>query len=69
MHIPSDKYKSQQMFEKIGQVNHYISLVYIFAIVYFVAVLTRTMKGKANTFLSDYRIVGPVGCRNIGLSE
>jgi hypothetical protein len=69
MHIPSDKYKSKQMFEKIGQVKHYLSLVCISAIVYFVAVLTRTMKGKAKTFLSDYRIAGPVGCRNIGLSE
>jgi hypothetical protein len=44
MHIPSDKYKSKQMLQKIGQVKHYISLVCISAIFYFVAVLTRMMK-------------------------
>ena len=43
MYIPSYKYKFKQMFEKIGQVKHYISLVCISANVYFVAVLTRTI--------------------------
>ena len=64
MKIPSYKYKFKLMFTKISQVELEISLLCIPANIYFVAVLTRTMKVK-NKHIS----VGLLNYRTIGLRD